>query len=222
MSRTAVATLWRFARQDMFSDDFEAWLYAQEDLEEDLGEELYIELISFDYRNQSELFVIREKLAMALRPSLKCECVTLPDLAVVPMGFDGLDDRVFATLERVCDHGPPQWWLHLFRCATCGQNWVVAQEERIFDDYFFRRLQQSTADKIVAECSWPSDFITYERVLKVGQALSKPFRFTDPLSLSLVWTAQDLRRERPDITTEEIADLMGISSSQVDRLLSVG
>ena len=46
MSRTAVATLWRFARQDMFSDDFEAWLYAQEDLEEDLGEELYIELIS--------------------------------------------------------------------------------------------------------------------------------------------------------------------------------
>lgn len=150
----------------------------------------------------------------------KCECAALPDLAVVPMGGDDLDVRVFATLKRVQDHGGPQWWLYLSSCDSCGQNWLVAQEERIFDDYFLKRLSVTEAENIVATARWPEEFNTYERVLTVGHILSKPCRFADPLDASLVWTALDLRRERPAIKSEEIALLIGSSSANVELMLT--
>lgn len=150
----------------------------------------------------------------------KCECSALPDLAVVPMGGDDLDVRVFATLERVREHGGPQWWLYLSNCKSCGQNWLVAQEERIFDDYFLKRLTVAEADEIVADARWPQEFCTYERVLTVGHSLSYPCRFFDPLAASLVWTAQDLRRERPAITSSEIAQLIGSTPADVETMLA--
>lgn len=150
----------------------------------------------------------------------KCECAALPDLAVVPMGGDDLDVRVFATLNRVREHGGPQWWLYLSSCIACGQNWLVAQEERIFDDHFLKRLSVAEADQIVARARWPEEFRTYERVLTVGHALSHPCRFFDPLDPSLVWTAHDLRKERPAMTSEEIAQLIGSTSAEVELMLA--
>jgi hypothetical protein len=66
-------TLWRFVRGDLPVADFEAWLYRRQDLEQELGEALYMELISFNYQDQGELFVLRSKLGAFLRPTLKCE-----------------------------------------------------------------------------------------------------------------------------------------------------
>jgi len=34
-----------------------------------------------------------------------------------------------------------------------------------------------------------------------------------------VWTVQDLRKERPDISVQEIAHLLGVSSEHAERLL---
>lgn len=149
----------------------------------------------------------------------RCECTALPDLAVVPMGGDDLDVRVFATVKPVREHGGPQWWLYLSSCSSCGQNWLVAQEERIFDDYFLKRLSVPEAGQIVVSGDWPEEFSTYERVLTVGHALSKPCRFFDPLAASLVWTAQDLRKERPTIAVDEIARLIGSTPAQVELML---
>lgn len=204
----------------MPSAEFEAWLYTHDELEVELGGQLYLDLVSFDYRDKHALFALRERLASELRPSMKCECVTLPDLAVVPMGGEDLDIRVFATLHRVREHGDPQWWLYLAKCDACGQNWLVAQEERIFDDYFLKRLGAAEADQIAAGGRWPTEFTTYERVLTVGHALSHPCRFVDPLAASLAWTVQDLRKERPEITSDEIARLIGVTSAEVDQLLA--
>ena len=53
--------------------------------------------------------LVKSKLAAALRPSLTCECIALPDLAAVPMGGAGLDERVFASLDPLLIHGPPLW-----------------------------------------------------------------------------------------------------------------
>jgi hypothetical protein len=150
----------------------------------------------------------------------KCECAALPDLTVVPMGGDDLDVRVFATLKRVRDRGEPRWWLYLSNCSSCGQNWLVAQEERIFDDYFLKRVSVTEAENIVVAVRWPEDFSTYEQVLRVGHSLSKPCTFADPLDPSLIWTAQDLRKERPELTSEEIALLIGSTSSQVELMLT--
>jgi hypothetical protein len=69
-----------------------------------------------------------------------CCCRSLADLSVVPMGGDGLDERVFATLERTRDHGGALWWLYLSKCSACGQGWLVAQDERIYDNYYLKRL----------------------------------------------------------------------------------
>ncbi|ATC24127.1 hypothetical protein CVUC_17635 [Caulobacter vibrioides] len=141
-------------------------------------------------------------------------------MAVVPMGGDDLDLRVFATLSRVREHSGPQWWLYFSKCKACGQNWLVAQEERVFDDYFLKRLNVAEADEIVTSERWPGEFSTYERVLTVGHALSRPCRFFDPLASSLVWTARDLRKERPAMTCEEIAQLIGSTSAEVELMLA--
>lgn len=137
------------------------------------------------------------------------------------MGGDALDERVFATVENVVDHGGDAWWLHLSQCRACGQHWMIAQEERIFDAHFMRRLSVDEADRISRHAEWPSAFSTYESVLKTGHALGiRPCVFLERLAPSLVWSAKDLRKERPDISVEEIAFLLGITPTQAKRLLA--
>jgi hypothetical protein len=137
------------------------------------------------------------------------------------MGGDGLDERVFATIDNVRDHGGDQWWLYLSRCGACGQNWMVAQEERIYDDYYLRRLNAEVARQVECDGRWPTEFITYERVLRIGRMMSRPFTYLDSLSPALVATVDDLRKERPNITVDEMAYLLGVSSENVSRLLAV-
>jgi hypothetical protein len=137
------------------------------------------------------------------------------------MGGDGLDERVFATIETVVEHGGDAWWLHLSRCRACGQHWMIAQEERIFDEHFLRRLTVDEANRITDRAEWPVKFLSYERVLKIGHALGiRPCIFMERLSPSLVWTAEDLRKERPDMSVEEIALLLGVTTRQANRLLA--
>ena len=147
-----------------------------------------------------------------------CQCATLADLAAVPMGGDGLDELVFDSLERVCDHSRDLWWLYLSKCSLCGQHWMIAQEERIFDEFFLRRISVKEAENVL-DNRWPDDFITYERVLKIGHTFATPCIFFDPLAHSLIWSAEDLRKERPEITIDEIASLLGITPRSAKRLL---
>jgi hypothetical protein len=147
-----------------------------------------------------------------------CRCASLADLAVVPMGGDGLDERIFATLENVRDHGGALWWLYLSKCGACGQHWMIAQEERIFDDYYLRRLDAAQAREIVSGGRWPEEFVTYERVLRIGRALSRPWIYLDDLSPALIATVQDLRKARPEITLNEIAHLLGVAPGHAARL----
>jgi hypothetical protein len=148
-----------------------------------------------------------------------CCCGALSDLAVVPMGMDGLDERVFASLERVIEHGGDQWWLYLSDCSNCSQNWMVAQDERVYDNYYLRRITSPMRQAIIDHGQWPDEFLTYEQVLRLGRTMSKPWTFLDPRSPGLVWTAEDLRRERPDISFDEIAYLLAIPVPDAIRLL---
>jgi hypothetical protein len=137
------------------------------------------------------------------------------------MGGDGLDERVFATVNTIVDHGGDAWWLHLSQRCACGQHWMIAQEERIFDEHVLRRLSVAEANRISANAEWPIEFLSYERVLNTGHALRiRPCVFLERLSPSLIWTADDLRKERPDISAEEIAFLLGITATHAKRLLA--
>jgi len=156
---------------------------------------------------------------MPMPEAVTCICATFGDLAVVPMGGDGLDERFFATVESIRDHGGERWWLHLARCTACGQDWMIAQEERIYDDYYLKRLNSAEAEAVVSANVWPAEFLTYEAVLRFGQRHSKAFHFLDPRAGSLLWTIEDLRKARPDISTHEIGELLGISEAHVARLM---
>jgi hypothetical protein len=134
------------------------------------------------------------------------------------MGGDG-EERVFETLERTRDHGSGLWWLHLSKCRVCGQDWLVAQDERIYDNFYLKRIKPNDARGVSDDDRWPDDFITYERVLRLGRTLAQPWSFLDPLDPALIKTAADLVKERPDITVEEIAYLLAIEPKAAARLL---
>jgi hypothetical protein len=220
MTEDQLSKLWAFARGDTPGLAFEKWFLAQDGLESPLGEDLHWSLTSSNYRDRDEVWKLRKALIARLEPQMDCHCLSLRDLQGVPMGGEGLDERVFATVERIKDHGGDLWWLYLSKCKACGQHWMVAQEERIFDEYFLRRLDPGDAELILSDGRWPGEFLTYERVLKVGRELSQPCVFLEKLSPSLVWTAEDLRKARPDITIEEIAYLTGVTPKRASRLLS--
>ena len=148
-----------------------------------------------------------------------CCCRSLPNLAVIPMGGEGQDERVFATLNNIRNHSADLWWLYLSKCSACEQDWLVAQDERIYDNYYLKRLDPAEAQDIVAGVRWPDDFISYERVLRLGRTLGQPWTFLDSRSPALIDTAADLRKERPDITVDEIAYLLAIKPKAVGRLL---
>ena len=213
-----LSKLWAFARGDMAEIAFEKWFLAQDDLEVPLGEDLHWSLASADYRDRDVVWKLRKSLAQNLGAHEKCECASIRDLAAIPMGGDGFDERVFATIENVRDHGGDLWWLYLSKCSECGQHWMIAQEERIFDEYFLRRVSKEAAEGILAH-TWPDEFITYERVLKIGHTLTSPCVFFDAMSRSLIWSAKDLRAARPEISIDEIARLLGVTPKNAKRLL---
>jgi len=137
------------------------------------------------------------------------------------MGMDGLDERVFSTVRKVCAHDGDAWWLYLAECRACGQSWMVAQEGWIFDNHFLKRLDPIEVHKIVQEQLWPSDFLTYERVLSVGRRLSQPCGFFELLTPSLVYAVEELQKKRRTITVGEVAYLTGISPEGAAYLLSL-
>lgn len=152
-----------------------------------------------------------------------CVCGSLPDLAHVPMGGDGLDEKFLTTVDQVATYGSTKWWLWLGKCSACNQDWLVAQDERIFDQYFLKKLTVEQAHNVVHSDQWPQEFSTYENVLGVGGTLANHCRFLERTSPSLVWTAEDLLAERPDITISEIAALLGIGIGQAkDVVKAIG
>jgi hypothetical protein len=146
-------------------------------------------------------------------------CKALADFAVVPMGGIGLDRLVFSSFGEPLRHGGDQWWLYACTCLACREAWMVAQDERIYDNYYLRRLPPAALRDIVEYDLWPDEFLTYEQVLSLGKAAGKFWRYEDPHSPALVTTAEELRRERPSITTQEIAELLAIPEVQAADLL---
>ena len=152
-------------------------------------------------------------------PEKPCCCPELEDLAIIGMGdSEGLDERVFATFDLVQNHGGDQWWLYVSTCNVCAQNWMVAQEERIHDNYCLKRIDPETMQGIINQSKWPEDFLRFEQVLRLERQSGQVAHFLDPRSPALIDTANDLRHERPDISDADIAFVLAISVSAAKRL----
>jgi hypothetical protein len=144
-----------------------------------------------------------------------CECGGLEDPAVIGMGHH---EEAFRTLDQVRHRGSPWWWLLSFRCRTCGQNWLVASEERQNDVYILRRLDAATAARIAEENIWPTDFDRYETLLEIGRSAGRWARFADVADSPLLFTITDLARERPGIRVSELASLLNLDPAVAGEL----
>lgn len=218
MTEEQRSSLWAFARGDTTGPQFEQWLFDQTDLEIALGEDFHLELLSADYADRDKVWKLREGVRVLLVPDNRCECVTIRDMSAIPMGGDFYFEKVFETLDRVVEYGPDKWWLYISECHSCQTNWLVAQDERIYDEFFLKRLSKEQVQQAKAGL-WPTEFQTYEDVLAIGRKHGAPPIFLEPMSISLVCTAADLIKERPSIRASEIAYLLGVSERHVKKLV---
>lgn len=218
MTEDQLSNLWAFARGETPGSIFEQWFIKQVDLEQPLGKDLHLELLSSTYVEREEVWNLRQSLRATLEPSRRCECPTIRDMSAIPMGGDFYFEKVFEPLEEVATYGPDKWWLYISRCRSCGTNWLIAQDDRIYDDFFMKRLTDAEVERAKAG-EWPEQFSSYGNVLSVGRTTSSPPRFLDPMAASLIWTAEDLLRERPDIKTDEIAHVLGLSDRHAERII---
>lgn len=221
---TAHLRLWRFVRGDESVRALERWAYAEPTLEARLGADLYLELISTDFRDSEAVWSLRERLGSYLRslPGSGCCCIRLRDLETVDMGLfrapapafepdrEWSHEDVMDTLEEVRRRGEPYWWLWAARCTACGQAWLVGSEERQNDLFCLRRLDEAELRAVEEQGRWPEDFDSYERLLQIGREAGRSVRFVDPLASSLGDTMADLARARPGIKVSELAGLLSI------------
>ena len=210
--------LWKFARGDGPHKDFEDWLYSQDGLDGFLGEGLYLELISCNFSDKEEVWKLRQSVAEAIDNYRQCECPKIRDLDFIPMGFDGDDKRFFENLTEILAYGKKKWWLYISKCSRCETLWMVGQDDRHYDDYFLNRISDHQLNS-AKRGEWPELFFTYERMLAIGRDLTTSPIYVDPASPSLIWTAKDLLKERPAITEDEIAYVLGVSVEHASWLI---
>ncbi len=95
----------------------------------------------------------------------------------------GDDDATAARreLRTVTRRGGRWWWLDLAQCAVCGQWWLDAQEERIYDVWVMRKVREADAQRIVdGDGVWPSTLDRYVTLLRAAQTEGRRVSWPDP------------------------------------------
>jgi len=212
--------IWRLVRGDADVAELERWVYAKsDDLVLRIGERASLELLSADYRSVVPVArvkdVLREYVSRVSPPT--CRCMTLPNRAVVDMGADS--EEVLASIEQKRSRGEPWWWLWCGECTRCGEWWLAAQEERQNDVICLRRLSAVETESLLDRDAWPTDFDTYESLLRLARDAGRSVRFLEPeTSASLRWTVVDLAKARPGIRISELAALLNLDMDVASAL----
>lgn len=151
--------LWKFARGDSLVEQFEQWVYDSPELETYLGTDLYWDLITLNFRNRRAVLDFQSRLEAWLyeKTPRECDCITWGNYQKIPLVFDTADLlESFSTLRKRTP------WLTLVRCPICVTYWYVAVDT-VDDDYYWRRLDEIDAEKIIKEDTWPASFDDNER-----------------------------------------------------------
>lgn len=203
-------TIWQFVRGDLPVALFEQWLYHSPGVEERLGTEQFLALVSADFRDADVVVQMKASLQhfARMQSELPCECVTLSDITVVGMEDSGVMMR---HLVEVARRGEPYWWLSMSRCSVCQSAWLVAQEERQNDIFLLHRLTDAESRGVLGANRWPAHFDLYKTLLQLGRLAGRSFQFVDPIGdSSLAWTMADMARAEPGIGLVEIAQLLNL------------
>lgn len=203
--------LWSYIRGDMEERAFEAWVYDNAALEEALGEEDYVTIVSFDFGDArrgaawERIEAVRQIAKRHFRHN--CRCAELKSLAIINMGSH---DEIFASLKRIRRAGPPRWWLAAYVCDDCNQAWLVVQEERVTDNFILRKIDEQQRKLLAERDEWPGEFDTWAQVL---EHLPGGLHPSDTLAATI-----DLAREQPGIHLNRLASILKLDTATADKL----
>ena len=214
-----IENIWKFVRGDVLILDFEKWIYSDPSVESVLGKDLYFDAISTNYSSIEEVLHIKKNLMQfaSSHSRLSCCCMQLSDIAIVDMGEES--HKYFINFKEVKKRGDPFWWLSVYQCQVCKQSWLVGQEERQNDVFCLYRIAPNVMEDIIGNSQWPTIFDHYEALLRFGIEAGRSARFIDPLnSSSIRWTISDLAKDKPGISTSEIAELLNLDIELAEEI----
>lgn len=221
MGNKDLQLLWQFISEDLSTSEFERWLYSNDNLENILGKDFYLEVIATDFRCiKYQIPSLKKKLKEFLLQKfpIDCECITRRNLDIADLG--SAEAKWLHTLEEIKKYGKSRRWLSLDFCKKCSQHWLVAAEERQNDIYCYKRLTKLEAENVIQRNEWPSYFESLEKLILMGNINGSFVIHTDPLNSSLTCTIKELKEARPSITIKEIASLLNINKKLVIKLLN--
>ncbi|MBU0490301.1 MAG: hypothetical protein KKA73_19035 [Chloroflexi bacterium] len=152
--------LWKFVRGDTPTVEFEQWVYDTPTLEQLFGPDMYLELISLDYRDPMETVRLPDRLRSWLDEHVPrdCECITWQDKEKNPEGYETANLGADFTILK--SRTP---WLDLIQCLHCGSHWYLATDT-VDADYYLLRLTEEQVAAILDRDEWPKQFDDLEHV----------------------------------------------------------
>ena len=94
---------------------------------------------------------------------------------------------------------------------------MIAQDERIHDNYYLRRLTPNEMEAIVKQGVWPPEFLKFEDVIKLGPDNNKAAHFFNVDDLTD--TVKELLEARSDISAADVAYLFCLPNKRAARLM---
>lgn len=125
-----IDNIWKFIRGDLSFKEFDAWFYSQNFSEDQIDSDFYQEFILFPTNSTNDIDNLRDKLREHVQRHLQCGCLAMADSTFTVMGSDE-EETIFSRLVKIKDYGEKRYWLALYKCLTCGQPWLVSEDQRI-------------------------------------------------------------------------------------------
>jgi hypothetical protein len=135
--------LYQFIRGDLSNEYFEKYIYNDQLIESNIGNDLYQSLIEANFKNRNAVADIKNLINDFLlnnHPS-KCKCCLIKNLDRSDFGTD-FSENIFLHLKETKIKGEDYWWISLYECNVCHQAWLVAQDEN-YDVFYFMRLDNT-------------------------------------------------------------------------------
>jgi hypothetical protein len=138
--------IWQFLRGDLPPVEFEEWVQSTPALETLLGNNLFLQLLSADYRNWFGAAEISESLETWVDAHYprNCDCITWANDEKFPVHSDTAN--LLIGFETPKDRTP---WLKLIRCVHCRSHWYLG-EDAGDDWYYLHRLKDEEAERILS------------------------------------------------------------------------
>lgn len=160
-----INVMWAFARGDMSPLEFEKFIYERPDLEAEMPSDLYLNVLSFDYKTVEvgQTQTLRKNLAewLKIRFPLPCPCYVWSNQKTFilsagdePFG-DCLSPTYFENNYSSLKKRTP--WQEAVRCQVCGTGWLVGVDT-VDDDILLRRLSETQLNEILSHDKWPNYF----------------------------------------------------------------